>query len=181
MELVRILYRTKAGQIEIVVDAKRTAQDAGTKSLSDRIKQAFLRAQKNFTKNTSGTKSAAAQPKSAVAKKDKDTEKGTAGNARGRKVTVAGRGRGTKRGRNAGRPKRKTADQLDAEMTDYFNTGADTGANGTATTATDADTGMDEIAQSCLEDKTWRAVKKFQVQTNGYCFRQIGRVISRLN
>ncbi len=65
------------------------------------------------------------------------------------------RGRGGKRGRNAGRAKPKTADQLDAEMTDYFvandangaATGMDTAANGTAQPAAHGgdDLGMDEI------------------------------------
>ena len=65
-----------------------------------------------------------------------------------------GRGRGGRRGRNAGRPKRKTADQLDAEMVDYFdvnavngNTGGDAGANanGSGTATGGDDPGMDEI------------------------------------
>ncbi|CAF9903487.1 MAG: hypothetical protein GOMPHAMPRED_000303 [Gomphillus americanus] len=126
-----VLVEGKPMKIEIIVDAKRAAaaKDAGPKSLSDRI---------------TGTKSAAAQPKSAAAKKDKNAEKGATGNTRGGRV-VAGRGRGTKRGRNAGRPKSKTADQLDAEMTDYFNIAPDAGTNGTATAA-DTDAGMDEIA-----------------------------------
>lgn len=70
-----------------------------------------------------------------------------------------GRGRGVRRGRNAGRGKPKTADELDAEMVDYFDaTGVNGtgGADGIATTngatqpATNGgqDLGMDEISVS---------------------------------
>lgn len=125
-----VLVEGKPMRIEIVVDASRaTTHDTKTKTLSERI---------------SAPKSAAAQPKSAGPKKDKVTEKPAAGSAvRGVKTA---RGRGAKRGRNAGRPKRKTADQLDAEMTDYF-TGGTEAPNGTAApAAAEADTGMDEIS-----------------------------------
>ncbi|KAL8990972.1 MAG: hypothetical protein Q9169_007980, partial [Polycauliona sp. 2 TL-2023] len=73
--------------------------------------------------------------------------------------STRGRGRGGRRGRNAGRTKPKTADELDAEMTDYFDTNAANGA-GTDGAATNGavqpvangadDLGMDEIS-SC----TW--------------------------
>ena len=82
-----------------------------------------------------------AQPK-AVTNVKKATENATRGrgSARGR----------AKRGRNAGRPKTKTADQLDAEMTDYFasgNTNGEVATNGTVAAPTaDGDTGMDEIS-----------------------------------
>lgn len=64
-----------------------------------------------------------------------------------------GRGRGGRRGRNAGRPKAKTADELDAEMTDYFGepvngTAATEGTaatNGAATTNGE-EVGMDDIS-----------------------------------
>lgn len=70
-----------------------------------------------------------------------------------------GRGRGVRRGRNAGRGRTKTADELDAEMVDYFDaTGVNGagGADGAATTngATQPSTnggqdlGMDEISVS---------------------------------
>ena len=90
---------------------------------------------------TSKPKSAKNQPKSAVAK--------TATNG-----TTAGEGRGSGRGRRgcaAGRPKPKTADELDAEMTDYFDKPAngttDIGANGAAPIANGGDEiGMDDIS-----------------------------------
>ena len=63
-------------------------------------------------------------------------------------------GRGTRRGRNAGRAKPKTADELDAEMVDYFDVNGTAGADGAATTngTTQSaanggeDLGMDEIS-----------------------------------
>lgn len=85
------------------------------------------------------------QPKSAIAAKPAIGE----GNRAGR----GGRGgRGGRRGRNAGRPKPKTAEELDAEMTDYFvGNGTDAAAtNGTAPAATNGgeDLGMDEVSVS---------------------------------
>ena len=92
------------------------------------------------------------QPKSAAAK---PATNGTA--TRGGRIG----GRGARRGRNAGRAKAKTADELDAEMVDYFDANA---VNGTAT-ATDAaatmngaaapatngeEIGMDEISVSSV-------------------------------
>lgn len=69
-----------------------------------------------------------------------------------------GRGRGGRRGRNAGRAKPKTADELDAEMVDYFDANGTNGGtvDGAATTngAVGAnaveDLGMDEISV-CLQ------------------------------
>ena len=93
------------------------------------------------------------QPKSAAAK---PATNGTA--------TRGGRagGRGARRGRNVGRPKAKTADELDAEMVDYFDANA---ANGTSATTDAAGTvngavapatngeevGMDEISVSMIQ------------------------------
>ncbi|KAI4140118.1 MAG: hypothetical protein L6R39_005946, partial [Caloplaca ligustica] len=94
-------------------------------------------------------------PKPATA--EKATTNGTATRGGG-----AARGRASRRGRNAGRTKAKTADELDAEMVDYFdNTSNATGAtaaqgtdaaagvttNGTAQPAANLeDAGMDEIS-----------------------------------
>ena len=75
------------------------------------------------------------QPKSAAAVKATTNGASTRG--------ARGRGRG---GRKAGRPKRKTADELDAEMVDYFDAPNGDGAvNGNAQ-ATANDDGMDEIS-----------------------------------
>ncbi len=89
------------------------------------------------------------QPKSAAKPQPKpaNATKGTASK-------VAGRGRGRARGRNAGRGKPKTAQELDAEMQDYFEVNGTTGGevdsametNGGAVqpAATGGDTGMDD-------------------------------------
>lgn len=94
------------------------------------------------------------QPKPATAAKAVNS--GVTGRGRGR-------GRGGRRGRNAGRGKPKTADELDAEMVDYFDapgtTGGTNGTDGTATNgaapaiANGEDLGMDEISVSALFDK----------------------------
>lgn len=69
-------------------------------------------------------------------------------------TTGEGRGRGrARRGRNAGRAKPKTADELDAEMVDYFDkpangtAGADGATNGAAPVVNGGDEiGMDDIS-----------------------------------
>ncbi|KAL8969516.1 MAG: hypothetical protein Q9197_004301, partial [Variospora fuerteventurae] len=122
-------------KIEVVLDAAKAVAAVPSKGLSDRI--------------TPGK-----GPKSATAAKT--ATDGTATRGRG------GRGRATgRRGRNAGRGKPKTADELDAEMVDYFdpsNTNGTTteGSGGAAATANGAtqpaatleDAGMDEISNS---------------------------------
>lgn len=92
-------------------------------------------------------KSTRVQPKQAGVTKAIDAS--TRGAGRG---VRGARGR-VRRGRNAGRPKPKTADQLDAEMTDYFTGGpapngeAAPATNGTApAAAANEDIGMDGIA-----------------------------------
>ncbi len=75
-------------------------------------------------------------------------------------TTREGRGRGVRRGRNAGRAKPKTADELDAEMVDYFGATGTNGAAGTdgafvngvtqPATNGDQDLGMEEISVSVL-------------------------------
>lgn len=65
-----------------------------------------------------------------------------------------GRGRVGRRGRNAGRGKPKTADELDAEMVDYFDANGTNGAtadgaantNGAVGANATEDLGMDEIS-----------------------------------
>ncbi|KAI4272424.1 MAG: hypothetical protein L6R38_006608 [Xanthoria sp. 2 TBL-2021] len=118
-------------KIEVVLDATKAVAAVPSKGLSDRIT------------NNKG-------PKPATAAKATANGAGTRDNTRGR-------GRGGRRGRNAGRAKPKTADELDAEMTDYFDTNAANGAvqgnDGVATNgavqpvANGADDlGMDEIS-----------------------------------
>ncbi|KAL9032362.1 MAG: hypothetical protein Q9214_008000, partial [Letrouitia sp. 1 TL-2023] len=110
------------GQIEVVLDASKAVTQAPVKTLGDRI-----------------------NPKQATAAKPATNGARTRG---GR----AARGRGGRRGRNAGRGKPKTADELDAEMVDYFDTTNATGdaaLNGAQPMATGGDDlGMDEISVS---------------------------------
>lgn len=118
-------------KIEVVLDATKAVAAAPSKGLSDRIT------------NKKG-------PKAATAAKSTTNGVGTRDDTRGR-------GRGARRGRNAGRAKPKTADELDAEMVDYFDTNAANGtAQGTDAAATNGavqpvangadDLGMDEIS-----------------------------------
>jgi len=113
----------RAMKIEVILSAKDAPPPAPVKSLSDRVSQP-----KNAAK---------AQPKPATAAKAND-----------RKGSTRGRGK-TARGRNAGRGKPKTADELDAEMADYFDSSAGNGdamvTNGGAVQApTGGDTGMED-------------------------------------
>jgi len=122
-----LLVDKRPMKIEVIVNAKQVPPPAPVKGLSERIAQPK------------------AQPKPATAAKANADRASTRG---GR-----GRGRG-RRGQNAGRGKPKTAEELDAEMVDYFGTDA---GNGTAAASTDAtangaaqpaaangDTGMDD-------------------------------------
>lgn len=85
-------------------------------------------------KNEAKPKSATAAPKAATAAK-------TAAGAAGKKG---------RRGRNAGRPKRKTAEELDADMTDYFNAGAAPAPAAAAAPAPAAVSTADEVAMEEL-------------------------------
>ncbi|KAL8975827.1 MAG: hypothetical protein Q9205_008050, partial [Flavoplaca limonia] len=116
-------------KIEVVLDATKAVAAVPAKGLSDRIT------------NNKGPKAATAAKSTA--------------NGAGTRDSTRGRGRGGRRGRNAGRAKPKTADELDAEMTDYFDTNA-ANAVGTDGAATNGavqpvangadDLGMDEIS-----------------------------------
>ncbi|MCJ1324098.1 hypothetical protein MMC10_000760 [Thelotrema lepadinum] len=129
-QLNGLLVDKRPMKVELVVDASRAGVEPA-KSLSDRV-----------------AKPAKSQPKQAGGTRTTDTT------ARGSGRAVRGSTRGrVRRGRNAGRPKPKTADELDAEMTDYFTGGpiinGDAAAvtNGTNPTAGgNEDTGMDGIA-----------------------------------
>jgi THO complex subunit 4 len=124
-----LLVDKRPMKIEVVLDASKAPPPAPVKGLGDRIAQPRV------------------QPKPATAGKAANDSVAT----RGR-----GRGRGGRRGRTAGRGKPKTADELDAEMVDYFDaTGASGGNTGTDAAATNGaapnaangdDLGMDEIS-----------------------------------
>ncbi|KAK2752898.1 hypothetical protein FQN54_008051 [Arachnomyces sp. PD_36] len=123
-DLNGLLVDGRPMKIEVVVDATHAPAVPAAKPLTERVAQGK------------------SQPKPVTAAK-------TAGTTR----TRGARGR-TRRGRNAGRPKPKTAEELDAEMVDYFganNTGDNAQAantNGAAqpAAANNDDLGMDEIS-----------------------------------
>ncbi|PMD27637.1 hypothetical protein NA56DRAFT_615502 [Hyaloscypha hepaticicola] len=103
-------------KVELIIDASRAKAIPAPKGLSERI-----------------TSQPKPQPKSAA------TTKGT-GATRGR--GKAGRGKGTAR---SARPAKKTAEELDSEMVDYWQAGAAaTETNGAAQPAAGGDANMDE-------------------------------------
>jgi THO complex subunit 4 len=130
------------------VDASHAPEPAPVKSLGERVAYAKPNKSSSSAPLTKASANPKAQPKSAVATK-------AAANGTGKK----GATKAKKRGKNSNRPKPKTAEELDAEMTDYFaanNNGTTTmtDANGAATgnaqpAATGGeDLGMDEISVS---------------------------------
>ncbi len=131
----------------MVVDASSVPEPLAAKSLADRV--AYANSQRNksapLTKTSANPK---AQPKSAT------RTKATAKDAKGRKDAA----RAPKRGKS-NKPKPKTAEELDAEMTDYWgnnpagavNSTEPAATNGAAPAATGDDLGMDEISVSSME------------------------------
>ncbi|CAG8949615.1 hypothetical protein HYFRA_00007848 [Hymenoscyphus fraxineus] len=116
-----VLVDGRSMKIDIILDARRAAAIPPPKGLGERITQPK------------------AQPKSAA------VTKGTTA-ARGK----AARGRGGKTAKNA-RPAKKTAEELDSEMADYFG-GANTEAAQPAANGTNGDAAMDdEILVSYIE------------------------------
>jgi THO complex subunit 4 len=106
-------------KVELILDANRAKAIPAPKGLSERISQPKP------------------QPKSAASTKTT--------NAAGTRGKNGRRGRG---GRNA-RPAKKTAEELDSEMVDYWQTGAaapetESGANGAAQPAAGGDANMDD-------------------------------------
>ena len=130
------------------MDANTVPEPAAGKSLSDRV--AYARHHPGplapLTKNSANAK---AQPKSAVSNK-----------ASAKSVGKPGRDRAGKKARpgKSNKPKAKTAEELDAEMTDYFastngatsaqtaETSAAATNGGTQPAANTEDLGMDEIS-----------------------------------
>ncbi|KAI1083740.1 RNA recognition domain-containing protein [Whalleya microplaca] len=114
-----ILVDNRPIKIEIVVSAAKAAEMVpATKTLTDRISQPK------------------AQPKSAANDKKKETAaKAGAGATRGRK----------QRRTRSGRPAKKTTEELDSEMADYFEAGnQNENANGGAPAATNGDAPMED-------------------------------------
>ncbi|KAM0717217.1 hypothetical protein Q7P37_007069 [Cladosporium fusiforme] len=129
-ELNGVKVDNRAMRIEVVVGAKSLSAAAAPKSLSDRV----------------------AKPKNAAQEKNKGAA------AKGPKVANGAEGAAAKTGRNqqkkksgrVGKPKAKTAEELDAEMQDYFGSGETNGAAPAAAPqaapATNDDANMDEIS-----------------------------------
>jgi THO complex subunit 4 len=120
-----VLVDGKPMKIDVILDARSAASIPPPKGLSDRIAQPK------------------AQPKSAATTKTATDAAGARGKGR------AGR-RGGKAGRNP-RPAKKTAEELDSEMADYFDNGGpaagtETAAttNGAAQPAANGDAAMDD-------------------------------------
>ena len=133
-------------QIEVVLDASVAPEPVPAKSLSERVAYAPGRQPGKSGPLTKSSANSKAQPKSAATDKAKD--------AAGKRGRPAGRGRGRGGRRSApGRPK-KTAEELDQEMTDYMAGGPpNTSANGAAPApaAGGEDLGMDEISVSSMD------------------------------
>jgi len=120
-----LLVDGKPMKIEILVDASRAPAIPAPKGLSERIAQPK------------------SQPKSAAVTKATDGANGSTSRGKGRKA------RGGRNGRNP-RPAKKTAEELDSEMADYFDNGGSTAdvsasANGVAQPAANGDAMDDEI------------------------------------
>ncbi|KAI1422089.1 hypothetical protein F5Y12DRAFT_650787 [Xylaria sp. FL1777] len=112
-----ILVDNRPIKIEIVVSAAKAAE--------------IIPAPKTLTERVTQPKP---QPKSAANDKKKDAGKGIGSGARGRK----------KRTGRSSRPAKKTAEELDSEMADYFNSGdQNEGTNG-ATVNANGDAAMDD-------------------------------------
>lgn len=106
-------------KIDVILDARRAAAIPPPKGLSERIA------------------APKPQPKSAV-----PTKTGAGSGARGKGA------KGGKRGGKTARPAKKTAEELDSEMADYWETGAtnvgDAATTGGAAQPANGDANMDE-------------------------------------
>jgi len=122
-EAAKLLDGTKVDgrpmKVEVVLGAKQAPTPARAKALSERIQA--TKPIKSTAKN---------QPKTVTTKDTKNTKS-----------------KKTTRGRNAGRPKKKTAEELDTEMNDYFATGTDANAGGAVQpVANGGDAAMEEVS-----------------------------------
>jgi len=129
-ELNGVKVDNRAMKIEVVVGAKSVPAAAMAKSLGDRIAKPKTAAQE--------------KTKGAAAKGAKGAANGAAGTAKA--------GANKKKAGRAGKPKPKTAEELDAEMQDYFGSNETNGTAPAATAApqaapaTNDDANMDEIS-----------------------------------
>ena len=139
----------------MVVDAHHVPEPAPVKSLADRVAYANSKRSDKSDPLTKTSANPKAQPKSATNVKKVTAKDG----AKGRTASKAAK---PKRARQP-RPKAKTAEELDAEMTDYWGgnnptavgTTTEAASNGTAPAAAGGDDAMDEISVSDVEIITW--------------------------
>lgn len=121
----------------MVVDASHAPEPVPVKTLAERVAYANPKSKKSepLTKTSANPK---AQPKSATAKKNDPKDK-----------NKAGKGKPARKAKNP-RPKAKTAEELDAEMTDYWAGGAGAAAGAAegaaASGAAAAGDAMEEIS-----------------------------------
>lgn len=129
-------------KLEVVVAANQAPVPNPPKALGDRITYVLPGGNSGDDTNTNRYRSS----KSAAGKtQTKAKNVGKAGKV-GRRQNVRQNGRPDGRGRNPGRPKPKTTEELDAEMTDYFGDSGAVGEVGNGVTQANGDTGMvDEI------------------------------------
>lgn len=119
-------------QVELIIDATRAKAIPPPKGLSERITYVALLCL-TLSNANSHSSQPKPQPKSAASTK-------TTSATRGRGKTARGKGAA----RNA-RPAKKTAEELDSEMVDYWQAGAAaTETNGAAQPATGGDANMDD-------------------------------------
>lgn len=136
-----------------MVDASHVPEPTKAKSLADRVAYANP---KRSVKSDPLTKTSAnpkAQPKSATNVKKVTAKDGTTGRSAGKPGSKPAK----RDGRRQNRPKAKTAEELDAEMTDYWGgnnpsaVAAPIAAPSNGTAAPVADDKMDEISVSDFE------------------------------
>lgn len=114
-ELNGVKVDNRPMKVEVILDGKNAPVPPEPKKLADRVSQPKT----------------AAKPKPATETKVKKGTTGRRGATRGR-------------GGRAGSRTKKTAEQLDAEMVDYFQTGTGTTSSGGAVQAPNGDTNMDD-------------------------------------
>ncbi|KAJ5629441.1 mRNA export protein mlo3 [Penicillium herquei] len=144
-DLNGLLVDGRPMKIEVVFDASRAPTVPATKPLTERIATYVVSVVPLPVSSGSFPTSQKSKPKPATAKKPANA-----------KATRGGR-QGQNRGRNPGRGKPKTVEELDAEMVDYFAGGESAPANnaapvnGAAPQANGAeDLGMAEISVSSI-------------------------------
>jgi THO complex subunit 4 len=134
-------------RVEVILSARDAPVPTKQASLADRVTYALLngRVQKKHMAHISPSQPKKDKPKPATATKEKTTEAATRGRG-GR----GGRARG--RGGRAPRDKKKTVEELDAEMEDYFPAG-EGGNDAMATNGAGAGAGQTAVGDTAMDDE----------------------------